>query len=85
MKLRWTLVGTAQGAPLPTLQPICIPMDTESFVAACLRANLIVRPNPGANFSAASYEAKTARRKLRWPEITVLAADFGGNTVRGGR
>jgi uncharacterized protein len=32
-------------------------------------ANLIVRPNPGPNFSQADYEAK----KL-WPELTVLAA-----------
>jgi uncharacterized protein len=33
-----------------------------------------VRPNPGPNFSAAGYEAKTARWKSLWPEITVLAA-----------
>ena len=38
-------------------------------------ANLIVRPNPGANFSAASYEKKAARWKALWPEVTVLAAD----------
>ena len=37
-------------------------------------AGMIVRPNPGPNFSTASYEAKAARWKLRWPEITVLAA-----------
>jgi uncharacterized protein len=37
-------------------------------------ANLIVRPNPGPNFSAANYDAKTTRWKMRWPEITVLAA-----------
>ena len=35
-------------------------------------AEMIVRPNPGANFSAASYEAKAARWKALWPEITVL-------------
>ena len=38
-------------------------------------AALIVRPNPGANFSAANYEAKAARWKTLWPEITVLPAD----------
>jgi hypothetical protein len=35
-------------------------------------ADMIVRPNPGPNFSAAAYEAKTGRRKELWPEITVL-------------
>src|SRR6202040_802537 len=44
-------------------------------------ANMIVRPNPGPNFSAAAYEAKTTRWKMKWPEITVLAADSSGNTV----
>ena len=48
-------------------------------------ADMIVRPNPGPNFSAASYEAKTARWKLWWPEITVLAADSGGKTVNDAR
>jgi hypothetical protein len=38
-------------------------------------AGMIVRPNPGANFSAANYEAKAARWKALWPEITVLPAD----------
>ena len=38
-------------------------------------ANLIVRPNPSANFSAANYAAKAARWKKLWPEITVFAAD----------
>jgi hypothetical protein len=38
-------------------------------------ANLIVRPNPGPNFSAASYAAKAARWKRLWPELTVLAAE----------
>jgi hypothetical protein len=46
---------------------------------------LIVRPNPGPNFSAASYEAKAARWKTLWPEITVLAADAGGETVNAPR
>jgi hypothetical protein len=36
---------------------------------------MIVRPNPGANFSVASYAAKAARWKALWPEITVLPAD----------
>jgi len=38
-------------------------------------AKMIVRPNHGANFSAANYEAKAERWKLLWPEITVLATD----------
>ena len=38
-------------------------------------AGMIVRPNPGPNFSAANYEAKARRWKLLWPELTVLAAD----------
>jgi uncharacterized protein len=38
-------------------------------------ASLIVRPNLTANFSAANYEAKAARWKRLWPEITVMPAD----------
>jgi uncharacterized protein len=38
-------------------------------------ADMIVRPNPGANFSAANYQAKAERWKKLWPEITVLGAD----------
>jgi uncharacterized protein len=38
-------------------------------------AAMIVRPNPGPNFSAANYAAKAARWKALWPEITVLPAD----------
>jgi uncharacterized protein len=38
-------------------------------------AGLIVRPNRTANFSTANYEAKAARWKRLWPEITVLGAD----------
>ncbi len=38
-------------------------------------AEMIVRPNPGPNFSAANYEEKAARWKALWPEITVLPAD----------
>ncbi|WOH66880.1 nucleotidyltransferase family protein [Bradyrhizobium sp. BWA-3-5] len=37
-------------------------------------AALIVRPNPGPNFSAAKYEVKARRWKALWPEITVLPA-----------
>jgi len=37
-------------------------------------AGMIVRPNPGPNFSAANYAAKAARWKKLWPEITVLPA-----------
>jgi uncharacterized protein len=36
---------------------------------------MIVRPNPGPNFSAANYAAKARRWKALWPEITVLPAD----------
>jgi uncharacterized protein len=38
-------------------------------------ADMIVRPNPGPNFSAANYAAKATRWKKLWPEITVLEAD----------
>jgi hypothetical protein len=38
-------------------------------------ANMVVRPNSGANFSAANYAAKATRWKRLWPELTVLAAD----------
>ena len=38
-------------------------------------AEMIVRPNPGPNFSAENYEAKAARWKALWPEITVLPAE----------
>ncbi len=38
-------------------------------------ANLVVRPNPGPNFSAANYKAKARRWKMLWPELTVLPAD----------
>ncbi len=37
-------------------------------------AQMIVRPNPSANFSAVNYERKAARWKKLWPEITVLPA-----------
>jgi len=36
---------------------------------------LIARPNPGPNFSAASYAVKAARWKALWPELTVIAAE----------
>src|SRR5258708_6380797 len=38
-------------------------------------ARMIVRPNPGPNFSAESYDAKTARWKKVWPGITGLPPD----------
>jgi hypothetical protein len=38
-------------------------------------AGLIVRPNPGANFSAANYAAKARRWKALWPELTILPSD----------
>ena len=37
-------------------------------------AGLIVRPNPGPNFSAANYALKAERWKALWPELTVIAA-----------
>ena len=40
-------------------------------------AEMIVRPNRAPNFSAANYEAKAARWKELWPEITVLGAEAG--------
>jgi uncharacterized protein len=39
-------------------------------------AGLIVRPNPGPNFSAANYAAKARRWKMLWPELQVLPADI---------
>ena len=38
-------------------------------------AGLIVRPNPGPNFSAVNYVVKAERWKALWPELTVLSAD----------
>jgi uncharacterized protein len=38
-------------------------------------AAMIVRPNPGPNFSAELFSAKAARWKTLWPEITVLAPE----------
>jgi len=38
-------------------------------------AGMIVRPNPGPNFSAANYATKAARWKKLWPELTVLPAE----------
>lgn len=38
-------------------------------------ARLIVRPNRALNFSVANYEAKAARWKALWPELTVIAAE----------
>lgn len=38
-------------------------------------AGLVARPNPGENFSAANYDAKVARWKALWPELTVIAAE----------
>ena len=38
-------------------------------------AQMIVRPNITANFSAANYAAKASSWKALWPEITVIAAE----------
>ncbi|MBN9006905.1 MAG: nucleotidyltransferase family protein [Rhizobiales bacterium] len=35
-------------------------------------AALVVRPNPGPNFSAENYLTKAKRWKALWPELTVL-------------
>lgn len=37
-------------------------------------AKMVVRPNPGPNFSADNYAAKATRWKELWPELTVLPA-----------
>lgn len=37
-------------------------------------AEMVVRPNPGLNFSAANYAEKAARWKKLWPELTVVEA-----------
>jgi len=41
-------------------------------------ARMVVRPNPGPNFSATNFAAKAARWKMLWPEITVLTPDARG-------
>jgi uncharacterized protein len=38
-------------------------------------ADLIVRPNRTANFSAKNYAKKAARWKALWPEVTVLGVE----------
>ena len=38
-------------------------------------AGMVARPNPGPNFSAASYADKAERWKTLWPELTVLPPD----------
>jgi hypothetical protein len=38
-------------------------------------AGLIVRPNPGPNFSPANYAAKAQRWQALWPELTVLPVE----------
>jgi len=38
-------------------------------------ARMIMRPNPGPNFSAANYAEKATRWKSLWPELTVLPAE----------
>src|SRR6478609_4615645 len=40
-------------------------------------AQMIVRPNPGPNFSPAAYAAKAARWKKLWPELSVLPVEAG--------
>jgi uncharacterized protein len=43
-------------------------------------ANMVVRPNPGPNFSAVNYEAKARRWKKLWPELAVRAAEGASST-----
>ena len=43
---------------------------------------MIVRPNPGPNFSAENYQAKAARWKELWPELTVLRASTHVSSLR---
>ncbi|MBS0527925.1 MAG: nucleotidyltransferase family protein [Proteobacteria bacterium] len=38
-------------------------------------AGMMVRPNPGPNFSAGNYTEKAKRWKALWPELTILPAD----------
>jgi hypothetical protein len=38
-------------------------------------AHMIVRPNPGPNFSPANYAAKAAKWKRLWPEVRVIEPD----------
>jgi hypothetical protein len=47
-------------------------------------ANLVVRPNPTANFSAEAYRIKTARWLALWPELTVLPPDASVIAADGG-
>ena len=47
--------------------------DVES--TAVHAAGLIVRPNPGPNFSPANYATKARRWKALWPEVTVLPVE----------
>jgi uncharacterized protein len=44
--------------------------------------NMVIRPN-GALDNAASHEAKAARAKAIWPEVTVIA--WGASAARGGQ
>jgi uncharacterized protein len=37
-------------------------------------ASMTVRPNPCPNFRADLYEVKAASWKMRWPELTIVAA-----------
>jgi hypothetical protein len=47
-------------------------------------ANLVVRPNLTANFSAEAYRIKTARWTALWPELAVLPPDAGVVATDGG-
>jgi len=38
-------------------------------------AGMMVRPNPGPNFSPANYAEKAARWKRLWPEVTVVEVE----------
>ena len=69
--------STVSSPEIPRSESVAPATDTRSMRPQDIDdiANMIVRPNPGANFSAASYAKKAARWKALWPEITVLPAE----------
>lgn len=63
---RCTMVGIARGR---NSDRIYAPAGFDDI------ADLTVRPNLSANFSAQAYLTKSARWKALWPELTVLTPD----------
>ena len=62
------------GLPYPPLQRSTEGID-RFITRNTMVAGMMVRPNPGPNFSAAKYAAKASRWKGLRPELTVLPAD----------